>query len=67
MEWGIVPLDSQLMQQDDRYGKNSDHKSDNIIFIHKSLCMCVGIFRFAFGMENGDPRLFEFSAKSMHI
>ncbi len=52
MEWGIVLPDVELMQQDDRYGKNGDHQSDDIVFIHETLCMCVGIFRCAFCMEN---------------
>ena len=59
--------DMRLMQQDHRYGKNGDHQSDNIIFIHKILCMCGAIFSFAFCMENCNPRWFKLCAKSMHI
>ena len=47
--------DMQLMHQDNRYGKDGDHQSNNIIFIHKTLCMCVGIIYFAFCMEKYNP------------
>ena len=50
----IAPFNS-LMQQDDRNGNNGDHQSDNIIFIHKTLCMCIGIPGFAICIEKCNP------------
>lgn len=62
-----VPPDYQLMHQNDRYGKDGDYQSDNIIFIHRILFACLRIFSVAFCMENCDPHQRKFCAKSMHI
>jgi hypothetical protein len=64
---GSIAPDFQLMQQNDRYGKDGDHQSDNIIFIHKTLFLCVGIIRFAFCMENYDPRSLNYLQNSCTV